>query len=201
MNVDAAIAGVPKRTTETLMKMWTNAVRQRSALREDDPNAAGFERFILAVEAEWARRWTDALGKGASTRGPLDPFPEEAREARERAKQDGSDEAKGLITRMGYKVGGTAKGVTLAHRRAILRRFIEGVLPPIERFGVLEQWGEPMTAERWGNVTGFLDQNVKRRFYYEFGGRESATHEWRDDLAFLDETYAVQGSTVIARGA
>ena len=95
----------------------------------------------------------------------------------------------GMLGFLGYRVGKT-DGVKENIRRKMLIEIFNGVLPPLNSFQYVDEWGEQKSAARlkkMANTIAAFVRNFKRMKNPHF---DTAIMEWEADLKFLyDEFY------------
>ena len=178
------IERLPHMEMREMIVVWGNAVRILTEKHPKKARAAARE-VVGAIEGEWRRRGKEEPGTDAYF-----PWPSTNAPAGCRAIQTGDWEPCGVLSYMGYHVGGL-NGRSARMRQAILARIFEGPLPPAFRAGYLAEWGNPETSQRlqkMAETLAALARNAKRRNDARMIG---AVRDWERDLKFLYDAYYI----------
>lgn len=92
---------------------------------------------------------------------------------------------KGMLTALGYHVGESGEPEKLRHK--ILDYIMYGTLPPAGSPPYYEEWGQPLTRQRYRKLHRVL--RVLASSSAHFSNMEKANREWEDDLIYLETNW------------
>ena len=92
----------------------------------------------------------------------------------------------GMLSAVGYHVG-IVQGKSEAIRHKLLDYIMTGTLPPAGSPPYYEEWGEPLTQQRYRKLHRVITVQASSNDHFE--NREKAVSEWRNDLAYLHDNW------------
>jgi hypothetical protein len=153
---------IPTMNDQDLLNLFHNAIRM--LLKE--PNVAA-ESIIAAIEREWNERLDRARAGTYSYTTPNE----------------------GMLATLGYRVG-SVNGEKTPIRRQILKHVLELQLPMVGSPAYTDEWGAPKSSKRYEKLTRFLESQLNNPGNNDRPNMEKAMIEWREDLEWLQRTYA-----------
>ena len=147
---------IPKMDDNQLRGLFLNAFR----LLLKNERAVEAEAAIQAIQSTWASR-AEAYNFN-------------------QYKADTPD--KGMLNALGYHVGEAGEPEALRHK--ILDYAITGVLPPAGSPPYYEEWGKPLTRQRYRKLHRVI--RVLASSSSHFDNTQKANREWEDDLLYLE---------------
>jgi hypothetical protein len=172
------IQRLPEMSLTDTVRVWRNAIQILGSPEKESSHAMA-RQALDGVENEWLRRRLDPASQDGFFAWPSTDAP----------GGDGSVNSdqwmqEGVLGFLEYRAGKTAD-LSSSTRQGILKRVVEGVIPPAFPKAYLDQWGDPGTATRLRKVAESIAafaRNAKRRSDDRL---DQAISDWEADLGFL----------------
>lgn len=181
------IVGIKSATFGDLLERWKRHVAFTEYIRETGHNSDRLEsyvRLIGAIEAEWQRR-----SKLSFTSDEYFDWPTTKAEDGGGKIGEIACVTEGPLGYLGYHVGETSS-LRTSERQALLRRFFQMPIPPIESPSYVKSWGPPASAARLKKMAGSIASSVRLR-KNQSKNYGLAIAEWESDLDMLYHEFYV----------
>ena len=154
--IETTLKNIPQIDDEKLRKLFLRAIE----FSVEGKRLADAAAIIDTIQLEWSKRLIEFRTGNYKATTPQD----------------------GMLSAVGYHVG-IVQGKSEAIRHKLLDYIMTGTLPPAGSPPYYEEWGEPLSKQRYRKLHRVITVQASSNEHFE--NRDVAIGEWREDLVYL----------------